>query len=142
VNETLVRAALLLVVLLLATGLGVALRRRAGRVREVTDGERLSVEEAGPFGERATFVQFSSPACSPCRSVRRVLGAVVAQDPGLAHVDIDATQRLDLARRLGILRTPTVLLLDPAGRVVRRISGVITAEQARAAVLEPIRSRS
>jgi hypothetical protein len=35
-----------------------------------------------------------------------------------------------------------VLLLDPAGRVVRRISGVITAEQARAAVLEPIRSRS
>jgi thiol-disulfide isomerase/thioredoxin len=144
VNEPLVRAAVLLVVLLLATAMGVALRRRAGRVREVMDGERLSVEDAGPFGERATFVQFSSPACSPCRAVRRVLGAVVAQDPGLAHVDIDATERLDLARRLGILRTPTVLLLDPAGRVVRRICGVLTAEQARAAVqtLEPIRSRS
>jgi thioredoxin-like negative regulator of GroEL len=63
---------------------------------------------------------------------------VVAAQPSLVHVDLDATQRLDLAQRLGILRTPTVLLLDPAGRVVSRISGPLTAEQARAAVPELI----
>jgi thiol-disulfide isomerase/thioredoxin len=144
----LLRAVVLGVLLVLATGGGLVLRRRAGRAREVTEGEVLTAADlAAPaesplsLGERATFVQFSSPACSPCRSVRRVLDAVVAQDPGLVHVDIDATQRLDLARRLDIMRTPTVLLLDPTGRVVRRISGVLTAEQARAAVPEPIRSR-
>jgi hypothetical protein len=70
-----------------------------------------------------------------------VLTGLVADDPELAHVEIDATERLDLARRLGILRTPTVLLLDPQGLVVRRISGPITAAQARAAVPEPTRSR-
>jgi thiol-disulfide isomerase/thioredoxin len=159
-NGLLLRAAVLLVVLLLATVAGVGLRRRAGRAREVADGELLTVADlAGPtgspgsagslgspgstgsLGERGTFVQFSSPACTPCRAVHRVLDAVVAADSSLVHVDIDATQRLDLARRLSIMRTPTVLLLDPDGRVIRRISGVLTAEQARAAVPEPIRSR-
>ena len=140
---------MLAVLLLLAALVGLTLRRRAGRAREVSDGEVLNPADlADPvtppltLGERGTFVQFSSPACSPCRSVRRrVLDAVAAEDPGLVHVDIDATQRLDLARRLDIMRTPTVLLLDPTGRVVRRIYGVLTPEQARAAVPEPIRSR-
>jgi thiol-disulfide isomerase/thioredoxin len=132
----------LIAVLLLASGVGLWLRRRAGRARAVTSGIRLdSADLAVPLGERATFVQFSSPACSPCRSVRRVLSDHVAANPDLVHVDIDATERLDLARQLGILRTPTVLLLDADGVVVRRISGPITPEQARAAVPESTRSR-
>jgi thiol-disulfide isomerase/thioredoxin len=132
----------LIAVLLLASGVGLLLRRRAGRARTVTSGIRLeSADLAVPLGERATFVQFSSPACSPCRSVRRVLSDHVAANPDLVHVDIDATERLDLARQLGILRTPTVLLLDADGVVVRRISGPITPEQARAAVPESTRSR-
>jgi thiol-disulfide isomerase/thioredoxin len=142
VDDFLLRLTALVAVLLLAGAIGLVLRRQAGRAREVTDGERLDVADlAAPLGQRATFVQFSSPACSPCRSVHRVLTDVVATDPELAHVEIDATERLDLARRLGILRTPTVLLLDPDGLVVRRISGPLTAEQARAAVPEPTRSR-
>jgi thiol-disulfide isomerase/thioredoxin len=132
----------LLAALLLAGAVGVVLRRRAGQARVVTDGERLGVADlAVPLGERATFVQFSSPACSPCRSVRRVLTDLAQAEPDLVHVELDATERLDLAKRLGILRTPTVLLLDPGGRVVRRISGPITPAQARAAVPEPTRSR-
>jgi thiol-disulfide isomerase/thioredoxin len=142
VNELLLRAGLLLAVIGLATGLGLVLRSRSGQARTVTDGERLSPAELGAeLGARATFVQFSSPACSPCRSVRRVLGELVTAEPALAHVDIDATERLDLARRLGILRTPTVVLLDPHGQVIRRISGPITPQQARAAVPEEIGSR-
>jgi thiol-disulfide isomerase/thioredoxin len=137
------RVAVLLGVVLLAAVIGLVLRARAGRSRDVEAGELLSSAElAAPLGERATFVQFSSPACSSCRSVRRILTGLVADEPGLAHVEIDATERLDLARRLGILRTPTVLLLDPEGIVVRRISGPLTAEQALAAVPNPIRSQS
>lgn len=138
----LLRAGVLLAVIGLATVLGLVRRQRSGRARPVNDGERLSPADLdADLGERATFVQFSSPACSPCRSVRRVLGDLVSAEPALAHIEIDATQRLDLARRLGILRTPTVLLLDPHGQVVRRISGPITPAQARAAVPEEIRSR-
>ncbi|NEC51658.1 thioredoxin family protein [Actinospica acidiphila] len=75
------------------------------------------------MGERATLVQFSSAFCAPCRATRRVLGDVAAMVPGVTHVEIDAEARLDLVRRLGVERTPTVLVLDADGRVVRRAAG-------------------
>jgi thioredoxin-related protein len=43
--------------------------------------------------------------------------------PGVRHVEIDAESHLDLVRRLDVRRTPTVLVLDGQGRVVRRASG-------------------
>ncbi|WP_051713651.1 MULTISPECIES: TlpA family protein disulfide reductase [Streptomyces] len=75
------------------------------------------------LGERATLVQFSSAFCAPCRATRRVLAEVAGLVPGVAHVEIDAEAHLDLVRRLEIVRTPTVLVLDAAGRVVRRAAG-------------------
>nr|WP_244320451.1 MULTISPECIES: thioredoxin family protein [Streptomyces] len=81
------------------------------------------VELGGGLGERATLVQFSSAFCAPCRATRRVLGEVAAMVPGVAHVEIDAEARLDLVRALGILKTPTVLVLDAHGREVRRAAG-------------------
>lgn len=88
------------------------------------EGKRLGAADlGGDLGERATLVQFSSAFCAPCRATRRVLGEVAGLVPGVAHVEIDAESRLDLVRELGILRTPTVLVLDAAGRVVRRAAG-------------------
>lgn len=87
-------------------------------------GKRLSATELGEdLGERATLVQFSSAFCAPCRATRRVLGEVAAMVPGVSHVEIDAENRLDLVRELDILKTPTVLVLDADGRVVRRATG-------------------
>ncbi|MBN0043573.1 thioredoxin family protein [Streptomyces actuosus] len=86
--------------------------------------ERLTADEVGaPLGERASLVQFSSAFCAPCRATRRVLGEVAGLVPGVAHIEIDAEARLELVRDLGILRTPTVLVLDADGRVVRRAAG-------------------
>ncbi|MFJ2949460.1 TlpA family protein disulfide reductase [Streptomyces sp. NPDC087226] len=75
------------------------------------------------LGERATLVQFSTAFCAPCRATRRVLAEVAGLVPGVTHVEIDAEAHLDLVRRLEIVRTPTVLVLDAAGRVVRRAAG-------------------
>ncbi|WP_434587713.1 TlpA family protein disulfide reductase [Streptomyces sp. A5-4] len=74
-------------------------------------------------GGRATLVQFSSAFCRPCWATRRTLAEVAAMVAGVAHVEIDAEERLDLVRELGILKTPTVLVLDAAGRIVRRAAG-------------------
>ncbi|GAA2776151.1 hypothetical protein GCM10020219_053640 [Nonomuraea dietziae] len=41
----------------------------------------------------------------------------------MSHVEIDAESRLDLVRELDIMRTPTVLVLDGGGAVVKRASG-------------------
>jgi thiol-disulfide isomerase/thioredoxin len=68
-------------------------------------------------------VQFTSAFCAPCRATRRILGDVAVMVDGVRYVEIDAESRLDLVRRLGVLRTPTVLVLDSEGRIVRRGSG-------------------
>lgn len=89
------------------------------------DGDkRLGAADLGEgLGERATLVQFSSAFCAPCRATRRVLSDVAAMVPGVAHVEIDAEEHLDLVRRFDILKTPTVLVVDADGRIVRRATG-------------------
>ncbi|MGV9626770.1 TlpA family protein disulfide reductase [Streptomyces sp. NPDC003487] len=114
------------VVLAVASAYGLVQRRRSGRVRvRVRDeGKRLTAEElGGELGERATLVQFSSAFCAPCRATRRVLGEVAGLVPGVRHLEIDAETHLELVRALDILKTPTVLVLDAEGRVVRRATG-------------------
>ncbi|MER5750444.1 thioredoxin family protein [Streptomyces sp. NPDC002088] len=114
------------VVLAAASAYGVLHRRRSGRVRVRgrDDGKWLGAAQLGEeLGERATLVQFSSAFCAPCRATRRVLGEVAGLVPGVTHVEIDAEAHLDLVRELDILKTPTVLVLDADGRVVRRATG-------------------
>jgi thiol-disulfide isomerase/thioredoxin len=115
------------VVVLAAAGLlGVLHKRANGRLTvRVRDGEkRLGAAELGAeLGERATLVQFSSAFCRPCRATRRILSEVAGMVAGVAHVEIDAEKHLDLVRELDILRTPTVLVLDARGRIVRRAAG-------------------
>ncbi|MBO1330224.1 thioredoxin family protein [Streptomyces sp. VRA16 Mangrove soil] len=89
-------------------------------VGEVTLG---AAQLGAELGERATLVQFSSAFCAPCRATRRVLAEVAAMVPGVAHIEIDAEARLDLVRDVGVLKTPTVLVLDAHGREVRRAAG-------------------
>jgi len=113
-------------VLVVASVFGVLHKRRSGRVRVRGRDEDMrlgAVELGGDLGERATLVQFSSAFCAPCRATRRVLGEVAGMVPGVTHIEIDAEARLDLVRELEILKTPTVLVLDADGRVVRRATG-------------------
>ncbi len=82
----------------------------------------------GQLGERATLLQFSTAFCAPCRATRRVLDDVARIVPGVQHVEVDAEHHLELVRRLGIVRTPTTLVLDARGREVVRASGAPTKQ--------------
>jgi thiol-disulfide isomerase/thioredoxin len=86
------------------------------------------------LGARATLLQFSSAFCAPCRATRRVLGEVAAAVPGVEHVEVDAEHHLELVRRLGVLRTPTTLVLDEHGREVTRAQGPPSKPQVIAAL--------
>jgi thiol-disulfide isomerase/thioredoxin len=77
----------------------------------------------GPLGEHATLVQFSSAFCQPCRVTKRVLAEVTTMVDGVEHYEIDAESRLDLVRRLDIRRTPTVLVVNSRGHIIRRATG-------------------
>ena len=93
---------------------------------------------ADDLGERATLLQFSSAFCAPCRAARRVLGDVAASTPGIAHIEVDAEHHLDVVRRLGILRTPTTLVLDAHGQEVTRAAGAPTRQQVLSALGEAV----
>jgi thiol-disulfide isomerase/thioredoxin len=130
IGAFLLRAAALTVLLLAALAFGLWRRRADGRSRAVPAGERLTASDLGaPLGTAATLVQFSAPVCAPCRAAHRVLSAAAGATPGVVHVEVDAGEHLELARRLGVLRTPTTLVLSPDGRVVARSSGVPTPPQ-------------
>ncbi len=119
-------ALILAAVLVLSTLAGLVHRARSGRVRDVVVDDSLHdvLAELGEApGERATLLQFSSAFCSPCRATRRILSEVSELLPGVAHVEVDAEQHLDLVRRLDVRKTPTTLVLDAAGREVKRASG-------------------
>ncbi len=85
-------------------------------------------------GERATLVQFSSAFCQPCRATRTVLAQAADLVEGVAVVDVDAEAHLELVRAWGVMRTPTVFVLDADGRVRSRASGVPRRDQVLAAV--------
>lgn len=130
---------LLLAALLVLASLALALARRrdgvlrpavvADAARDAAPAALLTPDDLGhALGDRATLVQLSSPGCATCPQVRRVLQGLAAGRPGVVHVEIDAAQRLDLARRLNVLRTPTVLLLGPHGELRARTSGRLDAE--------------
>src|SRR3569833_4233657 len=90
--------------------------RRTGPERKGGEVERLGETDLGAeLDARATLVQFSSAFCAPCRATRRVLTEVSDLVDGVAHVEIDAASHLDLVRRLGVLRTPTVFVLFVVG---------------------------
>jgi thiol-disulfide isomerase/thioredoxin len=100
---------------------------------EPAEPEAASVVAGTPWqeqlGQRATLLQFSSAFCAPCRATRRVLADVADATPGITHIDVDAEHHLDVVRRLGVLRTPTTLVLDAHGRELGRASGVPKKEQ-------------
>jgi thiol-disulfide isomerase/thioredoxin len=109
-------------------------RFRGGRPQAQEQAEVPSIPGLEELGERATLVQFSSAFCAPCRATRRILADVAEVVPGVVHVEIDAEMHLETVRRLGIVRTPTTLILDAAGREIARAAGAPRKEQVLSAL--------
>ncbi len=94
----------------------------AGAAPEVLDRDLLTALGVGPA--QVTLLQFSSAFCAPCRALRRVSSEVAGMVSGVRHVEVDAESHLEAVRALGIWRTPTLLVLDAEGRVIKRATGV------------------
>ncbi len=128
----------LLAAVALTVALAWALKIRNGRFSDRPVSPATPVLTAADLGtalgERATLVQFSSAFCSPCRATRVLLTDIAAKVDGVVTVDIDAEEHLEMVRRFGILRTPTVFVLDADGAISTRASGLPRREQVLAAL--------
>lgn len=80
---------------------------------------------------KPVIVYFTTPDCAPCKTVQRPALNRVTQLLGdsLEVVEIDASQRPDLAKQWGVMSVPTTFLLDARG-VARYVNnGVTRAEK-------------
>lgn len=95
---------------------------------EVIDLGKLKVKKGKSlvkaFGKKATLVQFSTEYCGQCPGVRRQLLELEQQHSDLLYLDVDITDRLNLAAHFSVSQTPTVFVLDPRGEIKSKISGI------------------
>ncbi|MDQ4119245.1 MAG: thioredoxin family protein [Actinomycetota bacterium] len=126
-----------LVVVLAVGVLGVLLRRRSGRLRTASaagaDGWALAGVHRGT-DDRVLLLQLSSPVCAPCRTTAGLLAGLADDAPGVRHVEVDVADRVDVARDLNVLSTPTTVAFGPDGTEILRVSGVPRADELRDAI--------
>lgn len=126
------RLAVIGILVLIALAAGSLWKARTGRAKLVRSGvlvdlAKLKATKAGlpvsSFGQTATLLQFSTEVCSICASTARLYAELEASTPGLKHIEVDITHRMDLAAHFSIMQTPTTLILDKHGMVKARIGG-------------------
>jgi thiol-disulfide isomerase/thioredoxin len=123
-------ASILVGLVALATGLGLAWRATTGRVARGNH-QVVSLKDV-PVRGRATLLQFSTDVCAPCVPTRSLLRSLADEHDGVAHVDVNLTQRPDLATQFNIMQTPTTLILDSMGIIRARIGGAPRRDDVRA----------
>jgi len=128
-NPALLSGAILLALALVA---GLWLKFSAGRGKQVSNREVIDLSklkakkgkgQVKTFGAKATLLQFSTEYCGLCPGVRRQLIDLEKQTDGLLYLDVDITERLDLAAHFSVSQTPTVFVLNPRGEIKFRVAG-------------------
>jgi thiol-disulfide isomerase/thioredoxin len=118
----------LLAVLVLSAAFGIYRKVSDGKLRvQVVPPqqgliEHLHLDHDHP--PQVTFLQFSSEFCQPCRVTNKVLEEVTNSFPAICHIELDVVEHLDLVKTYGISRTPTTLIIDKAGTVHFKATGV------------------
>jgi thioredoxin 1 len=80
---------------------------------------------------KPVLVYFTTPDCAPCKTIQR---PAINQVSGLLGeelevVEIDATERPDLAKAWGVMSVPTTFVLDTRGEARYVNNGVARAEK-------------
>lgn len=120
---------------LLGVGLlgGIAYKLLSGRGRKVSSSEIVSLKKLkatknnfpiDELGSKATLLLFSTQYCGQCPGVKRQLAQLEYRNGGLLFIEVDITDRLDLAAHFSVGQTPTVFILDQEGRIRFRVGGV------------------
>lgn len=92
-------------------------------------GRRLGLETLRPGIPAVLY--FTAPGCAPCRTVQRpaLRQLLEALGEGIQVIEVDASQRPDLADYWGVLSLPTTFVIDSRGRPRRVNHGAVRVEK-------------
>ncbi len=84
-----------------------------------------------PLPNKPVIVYFTTPDCAPCKTVQRPALEKLTSLLGekLHVVEIDATERPDLAKTWGVMSVPTTFLLNSRGEARYVNNGVARVEK-------------
>jgi thioredoxin-like negative regulator of GroEL len=84
-----------------------------------------------PLPNKPVIVYFTAPDCAPCKTVQRpALNTLISLLGEKLHVvEIDATERPDIAQTWGVMSVPTTFLLDARGKPRYVNTGITRAEK-------------
>ena len=112
-------------VLAISTAFGLFLHFTRGKLTKKYSNEitfdQLNIGEE--LGKKATILQFKTEYCSICPGVKRQIHELIKNDDGIAFYEIDAVERIDLAKKLHVKSSPTILFFNEAGFEEGRIIG-------------------
>lgn len=116
----------LAVAVAVAIAAGLVLRARNGRLRTAAHRSGLPPAVLAELDEVSdvTLVMLTTEFCAQCKQTRVVLRDLAERTDGLAHSEIDLTDKPELARQLSVLRTPTTLAVAANGTEILRVGGL------------------
>jgi len=112
-------------VLAISTAFGLYLHFTRGKLTKKYSNEITfdDLNIAQTQGKKATILQFKTEYCSICPGVKRQINELIKNDAGISFYEIDAVERIDLAKKLHVKSSPTILFFNEAGFEEGRIIG-------------------
>lgn len=85
----------------------------------------------GTLPNKPMIVYFTTPDCAPCKTVQRpaLRKLLTLTGDSVKLIEVDATQRPDLAKQWGVMSVPTTFLLDARGEARYVNNGVTRVEK-------------
>jgi len=100
---------------------------------------RVRDQRAGLEGFRQgvpAILYFTTPDCIPCKTVQRpaIEQLKVQMNGGLQVIEVDCTQRPELAEKWGVMSVPTTFIIDGLGQPRGVNHGVVRAQVLQAQI--------
>ena len=111
-------------------GVGIAVYGLTNRVVLARSGQKFKSLDGFLPGVPA-ILYFTTPTCVPCKTVQRPAIQQVQKTLGerVQVIEVDASERMDLANEWGVMSVPTTFILDKNGQPRRINHGVTRADK-------------
>jgi thioredoxin-related protein len=112
-------------VILISTLFGVYLKINRGKLIRTYQqkSEFAQILPNEKLADEITLILFSTEYCSICPRVKTQINEILQGQIGIKLIEVDAVKNIEVAKKLHVKSSPTVIIFDRAGNEEGRIIG-------------------